>query len=68
MANTKRMKRENRKAKKRQARRTLKAKVAALSTKEAKQLRKFEGTTTAFLRKLETEKASAGSGGDASAS
>ena len=53
MADTKNLDRAERKATKRASRRALKAKVAGLTHKERKALRKHEGTTTEFLRELE---------------
>lgn len=56
MANTKNLDRPGRKAAKREARRAMKARLAELTLKERRELRKYEGTTTAFLRELEQRK------------
>ncbi|HNR98662.1 MAG TPA: hypothetical protein PKX48_00475 [Planctomycetota bacterium] len=53
MANTKKLDRKERRLAKRQARRTLKAKLGSLSHADRKALRKFEGTKTAFFRQKE---------------
>ncbi len=53
MANTKDLDRAARKAAKRLSRRALKARFAALTLKERKALRKFEGTLSQFLREAE---------------
>ncbi len=50
MANTKDLDRAGRKAAKRTARRNTKARFAALTLKQRKALRKYEGTLSAFLR------------------
>ncbi len=55
MANTKDLDRAARKAAKREARRALKGRVAALTLKQRKALRKHEGTTTEFLRELDEQ-------------
>jgi hypothetical protein len=53
MANTKNLDRNARKAAKRTARRALKDRFAALTLKDRKALRKYEGTLSAFLREKE---------------
>lgn len=53
MANTKDLDRSARKAAKRQSRRDTKARFAALTLKQRKALRKYEGTLSAFLREQE---------------
>jgi hypothetical protein len=53
MANTKKLTPKARRLVKRTSRRTLKAKLNALPRAERKELRKFEGTKTAFLRQKE---------------
>lgn len=58
MANTKDLDRSARKAAKRTTRRAVKARVADLTLKERKALRKYEGTLHQFLR----EKDAAGDG------
>ena len=60
MANTKDLDRAARKQNKRVARRGHKAKLEALTVKERKELRKYEGTQAAFLRELEARKAGDG--------
>jgi hypothetical protein len=56
MANTKKMDRAARKKTKRDARRGVKAQLAALSYAERKAMRKHEGTRSEFLRELEQSK------------
>ena len=53
MANTKDLDRAERKAAKRKARQDTKARFAALTLKQRKALRKYEGTLSAFLREQE---------------
>jgi len=59
MANTKKLDPKARKRAKRLGRRAFRAKIAALSMKERKELRKFEGTPAKFLAKLAADKAAA---------
>ncbi len=59
MANTKKLDPKARRLVKRTSRRALKAKFNALSRVERKELRKFEGTRTAFFRQKEAAKAAA---------
>ena len=59
MANTKKLDPKARRLAKRTSRRALKAKVSALSRAERKELRKFEGTKTAFFRQKAAAKAAA---------
>ncbi len=56
MANTKHLDRKERKKVKRRMRRELKKKLAALTLKERKELKKFEGTVKQFLLMKEEEK------------
>jgi len=56
MANTKNLDRAARKATKRDSRRAHKAQLDALTYKERKELRKYEGTETAFLREFDARK------------
>ncbi|MBI4914662.1 MAG: hypothetical protein HY825_02350 [Acidobacteria bacterium] len=59
MANTKKLPRQERKAKKRVARRTLKDKWAALTRKERQEFVKAEKPLTVWLREKAAEKAKA---------
>jgi hypothetical protein len=59
MANTKKLPRQERKAKKRDARRTLKDKWAALTRKERQEFVKAEKPLTVWLRERTAEKAKA---------
>ncbi len=68
MANTKKLDPKARRLTKRTSRRALKAKFNALSRVERKELRKFEGTRTAFFRQKEAAKAAAEAAAAAAAS
>jgi len=59
MANTKKLPRQERQAKKRDARRTLKDKWAALTRKERQEFVKAEKPLTVWLRERAAEKAKA---------
>ena len=59
MANTKKLPRQERKSKKREARRTLKDKWAALTRKERQEFVKAEKPLTVWLRERAAEKAKA---------
>ena len=56
MATTTDLDRAARKQTKRDSRRAHKAQLEALTVKERKELRKYEGTEKAFLRELEARK------------
>jgi|GEM_PF-2961395 len=60
MANTKKLPRQERKAKKRQARRALKEKWAALTRQERKEFAKSEKPFTVWLREREAAKKESG--------
>lgn len=60
MANTKKLPRQERKAKKRQARRALKEKWAALTRKERQEFVKAEKPLTVWLREREAAKKDSG--------
>ncbi len=57
MANTKKLPRPERKKARRAARNRIKAAYAALTPKQRKELSKFEGPTTKFLREKVAPKA-----------
>jgi len=56
MADTSKLTPAQRKASKRASRRALKKRFQNLSPKQKRELRKFEGSTTEFLRQLEGRK------------